>query len=253
MRPDSEKAYWLERDELVSDAPEAFFSFLGERGHVVSLVGGGGKSTLMNYMASCCAAKGLRAAAMTTTRIQRPENPCLTFQDCCRSWAAGKYAACGRDTEEGKFRQPDDELLHALLKNADAVVIEADGAKRMACKAPSDKEPVILPESDIVVGVMGLEVLGKRVGDVCFRLEQVCALLGCDEDHLLTEEDMTTILLHEAGTKKSVGSRAYYIVLNKCDDALRLEAGKRILLELRKKGHERAALMYFPPKRRAES
>lgn len=252
MQADSAKAYWLEGDALVSGAPEAFFSFLGERGHIVSLVGGGGKSTLMDYMASCFANHGLCTAMMTTTRIKRPEIPCLTFEDCCRRWAEGDYAVCGRETGEGKFRQPDDPVLRRILAQAEAVVIEADGAKRMACKAPSGKEPVILPESDIVIGVMGLEVLGKRVGDVCFRLEHVCSLLSCGEDHLLTAEDMTTILLHEAGTRKSVGSRTYYIALNKCDDEQRLEEGKKILLNLREKGHTRAALTYFPPVLRSE-
>ena len=46
--------------------------FLREKGHVVSLVGGGGKTTLLYGMACLCAAEGQRVLVSTTTHIQRP-------------------------------------------------------------------------------------------------------------------------------------------------------------------------------------
>ena len=45
------------------------FPFLVEKGHVVSLVGGGGKTTLLYAMASHCAQKGWRVLVSTTTHI----------------------------------------------------------------------------------------------------------------------------------------------------------------------------------------
>ena len=39
---------------------ETQFPFLAEKGHVVSLVGGGGKTTLLYAFARHCAAKGWR-------------------------------------------------------------------------------------------------------------------------------------------------------------------------------------------------
>ena len=39
---------------------EQQFPFLAEKGHLVSLVGGGGKTTLLYAMASHCAQKGWR-------------------------------------------------------------------------------------------------------------------------------------------------------------------------------------------------
>ena len=43
--------------------------FLREKGHVVSLVGGGGKTTLLYGMARLCAAEGQRVLVSTTTHI----------------------------------------------------------------------------------------------------------------------------------------------------------------------------------------
>jgi len=133
-------------------------------------------------------------------------------------------------------------MLDWLLAYADVLVCEADGARHMACKAPADHEPVILPQSDLVIGVMGMDVLGEPVDAVCHRPERVCALLGCDGAHRLTEEDMANILLSEQGTRKQVGGRDYCIVLNKCDDAQRLEAGKRIAAILRGRGQRMIVL-----------
>ena len=49
---------------------EKQFPFLAEKGHVVSLVGGGGKTTLLYAFARHCAAKGWRVLVSTTTHIR---------------------------------------------------------------------------------------------------------------------------------------------------------------------------------------
>ena len=46
--------------------------FLAEKGHIVSLVGGGGKTTLLYAMADHCARKGWRVLVTTTTHIRQP-------------------------------------------------------------------------------------------------------------------------------------------------------------------------------------
>lgn len=48
------------------------FPFLTEKGHIVSLVGGGGKTTLMYAMAVHCVRKNWHVLVTTTTHIMRP-------------------------------------------------------------------------------------------------------------------------------------------------------------------------------------
>lgn len=48
------------------------FSFLTEKGHIVSFVGGGGKTTLMYAMAAHCVRKNWHVLVTTTTHIMRP-------------------------------------------------------------------------------------------------------------------------------------------------------------------------------------
>ena len=92
---------------------------------------------------------------------------------------------------------------------------------------------------------MGTEVMGGAVGEVCHRPEYVCALLGCDQAHRLTAQDMAKILTSEKGTKKNVGERAYYVVLNKCDDEKRMADGMRVMEAMKERGQTNCVLNSF--------
>ena len=76
---------------------ETQFPFLAEKGHIVSLVGGGGKTTLLHAMAAHDARKGWRVLASTTTHIQRPKAPLLarTNAELAAVWTSGNYAVGG--------------------------------------------------------------------------------------------------------------------------------------------------------------
>ena len=136
--------------------PEKQFPFLAEKDHVVSLVGGGGKTTLLYAFARHCAAKGWRVLVSTTTHIRQPgENYAADEAALAALWAAGRYAVAGVPAEQGKLTALPPEQLTRWMAQADMVLLEADGAKRMPCKVPAAHEPVLLPESDIVLAVAG--------------------------------------------------------------------------------------------------
>lgn len=64
--------YRLEQEKLHPVSPEQAFPFLGEKKHIISLVGGGGKTTLLYALAGYYRAKGWRTAVTTTTHIAHP-------------------------------------------------------------------------------------------------------------------------------------------------------------------------------------
>ena len=75
---------------------EAQFPFLAEKGHVVSLVGGGGKTTLLYALSEHCARRGWRVLAGTTTHIRQPkQNFAAADADVKALWAAGAFAVLG--------------------------------------------------------------------------------------------------------------------------------------------------------------
>ena len=143
---------------------QAALPFLSQRGHIVSLVGGGGKTTLLYQMSAHCARKGWRVLASTTTHIRCPQDghwaPDAYQRDAL--WAAGTYAVAGKPAAQNKLTQP--ACLEEWMQAADAVFLEADGAKGLPCKAPAAHEPVLLPQSDILLAVAGLERPGPSAG-----------------------------------------------------------------------------------------
>lgn len=196
---------------------------------VICLVGAGGKSTIMYQLAAKYARKGKKVLVTTSTHIWEPKSCYASNITEVRAlWQAGNYAVAGqREAGTGKLVGLTGGELTQYEAEADVVLVEADGAKNKPCKVPRAGEPVILPECDTVIGVVGLDALGCSIGSTCFRVAEVCALLGVTAEHVLTEADLAKILVSEQGTRKSVGTRNYYVVLNKCDSLeLRQRADK---------------------------
>ena len=230
---------------------ETHFPFLAEKGHVVSLVGGGGKTTLLYAFARHCAAKGW-VLVSPTTHIRQPGAHYAADEAALAAlWAAGQYAVAGVPAEQGKLTVLPPEQLTRWMAQADIVLLEADGAKRMPCKVPAAHEPVLLPESDIVLAVAGLSALGRPLREVCFRLEQACALLCAAPETLLTPELLARLLASEQGGRKLVRDRRFSVVLNQADDPARIAAGEQTLALLREKYEVQGVLTYFDERERA--
>ncbi len=195
------------------------FPFLAEKGHVISIVGAGGKTTLMETLADDYAKKGHTVVITTTTHIVRPKRYPIAYNraQLHSLLAANRVAAAGADALEGKLRMSDEMGIDVYRREADVVLIEADGAKRLPCKVPNETEPVIPKECDLVIGVAGMDALGVPLSECCFRTEHAAKLLQTDARHILTGRDLARILHSQQGTRKNVGNREYYIVLNKCD------------------------------------
>lgn len=216
------------------------FKCLEEKKHIVSLVGAGGKTTVMYQLAEHFANLGKKVLVTTTTHIFQPaSNFAKTVAEVEALWKAGCYAIVGNiEAGTGKLTQLPVEVFESYSSLADLVLIEADGAKRLPCKAPAGNEPVLLFESDTVIAVMGLDALHQPIKEVCFRLEKVMEVLGVLPEHSLTEDDAVKLLLSEQGAFKNVGQRNYFIVLNKCDDENRVNSALKIKSLLEKEGFE---------------
>ena len=229
------------------------FGFFGGSRRVVSLVGGGGKSTLMYFLASTSARQGKRVLVTTTTNIFAPDPEIYAEneQQAAALWAQGRIAVIGTPMPgKGKLKAPDERLLKKLMSQADITFIEADGSKHCPVKAPREGEPVLIPECDTVLAVMGLSAIGKPLKDVAFRLPEVTRLLGVEEDHILTEEDAARILSSSFGGRKGVGDRDFCVVLNQCDDGPRRRAANLIAQYLQRYEVPNVVFTAFDPDER---
>lgn len=197
-----------------------FDFFTDGKKHTICLVGGGGKTTVMNELAAAWGACGRKVLALTSTHILQPADGSFATDAAAvhNLWQQGRYAVIGTpELATGKLTAPPQSVYEALKLQADVILCEADGSRHHPCKVPAEHEPVLLPDCDIVLAVAGMDALGCSLAQACQRPQLAAVLLGCSAEKIIDAQMLASLLLSEQGARKNVGARAYYIVLNKCD------------------------------------
>ncbi len=245
---------------------------------IISLVGAGGKTTTMYQLADELAEMGKRVLVTTTTHIARPSFGTVFEVDHIKqvtssSWdgsiltvgkpeavketeTSGKPAAALTPLRIKKLKMPDglsDETeLVRLLSCCDVILIEADGAACYPLKVPRAGEPVILPQTEMVIACVGLGAAGERWEDACFRFENHGGWMESDARERIDEAGMAKILCDCRGMKKGIPDQRcrYKILLNQADDDRRIQAAERIAQALPAQMREDCVITAYEPVRR---
>ena len=156
---------------------------LGVRPGVTSVIGSGGKTSLLAALARELPG----TVILTTTTHILPFEGILTvisqgMRGLRRALKEERVVCVASQAEKnGKLVAP--ELgIDALATLADYVLVEADGARRLPLKAHAPWEPVVPACSDRTILVLGASGLAHPVRDVVHRPELFCELAGCAPD-----------------------------------------------------------------------
>lgn len=147
---------------------------------IVAVIGSGGKSTLLAQGASALAARGARVVLATSTHMFPPAQvPFVSAASELQHALARNGVACigTLDAASGKLSSPACKW-DEVAAQADFVLVEADGSKRLPLKAHAAWEPVIPPGTVRTVLVVGASGLGRPIEQSVHRPDIFCRLTG---------------------------------------------------------------------------
>ncbi len=220
---------------------------------VISLVGAGGKTTLMYRLAKELYLGGKGVVTTTTTKIlePKPEENNFLFIDPdekkVKNFVLGhldqyRHLTIAEERlESGKLKGISADLVNELwsLDKINTVIVEADGAAGRPVKAPRKWEPVIPTATTLVVAILGVDGVGKELNEEnVFHPEGVSRITGIPIGEKLTDEATAVLVVHPEGLFKGAPPSSRVVAfLNKVDIPKGLATGKGIAKKILEKKH----------------
>lgn len=207
---------------------------------VIAFVGAGGKTSALFRLAQDLEGQGRRLLLTATTHLWDPRLECRAPLDLILrpeleaapvpgaipvplpEATPGLTVLLARAAEPpGKLKGIHPSWIPALGAAWDLVLVEADGSKGLPVKAPAGHEPVLPPGTGLVVGVIGLDCLGRCLdGDTVHRPDRFSAVTGCALGARISWGHLAALVQHPHGLFKGAeGPRA--LLLNQADRAPR--------------------------------
>ncbi len=218
-----------------------------EQGAVVSLVGAGGKTSLMFRLARELALSGAPVLTTTTTRISEREaaqySPALVNGPVRKVLGKAKglihrhtHITAVRENRDGKLAGYTPAEIERLWQSGifTWIIVEADGAARLPLKVPAAHEPVIPACSHCVVGLVGLTAFAQPFSDQwVFRADAFKKMTGLRSGDRIDARSIATCLCHPDGIFKGAPPGARRVVfLNQADTPERAAAGRSVIADL---------------------
>lgn len=223
--------------------------------YIISLVGGGGKTTTAFQLAKHFKQQGHSVLVTTTTKMFFPKSTdadtFIHFQESEQEKALAKLqqqvvspsitfcfselllplqssssspqlpADLSQLDPETKVRGLSLDVISQLREKSpfSVIIVEADGAKQLPIKAPSRHEPCLPEYVDLVIGVTGADaILVKADPKQIHRWEIFSELTQCLEHQIIDEHILTGLINSPVGLFKHVPNHAKRIwVINKVD------------------------------------
>jgi probable selenium-dependent hydroxylase accessory protein YqeC len=110
------------------------------------------------------------------------------------------------------------------------IIVEADGAAGRPLKAPAAHEPVIPDCTQRLIGMVGLNAVGRPLSDrLVFRPELFGRLTGIQQGSIISEAAIADVLTCENGLFRGLSRRVTRIAfLNQADVKGNFTAGRRV-------------------------
>ncbi|MGV8981249.1 selenium cofactor biosynthesis protein YqeC [Clostridium sp.] len=187
---------------------------------ILSIVGAGGKTTMMFKLAQELRL-GNKILVTTTTKIYLPaldkydfictdKNNFLEYLSIKEN---GIYVLGLGINEENKILGLSLKDLDELVPYFDYILVEADGAKKKQLKACNEFEPVIHWKTTKTIGIMDIHSLGMLINEENIHRSKIfCEITGSHDGETVNLKHLTELILNPRGLfKEAKGEKILYI------------------------------------------
>lgn len=197
-------------------------------GDVVSIVGAGGKTSLMYRLVREFVASGVPVVATTTTRLLEPAEGTMpevvlgegnaSHIEVLRGVVDGRgMALSGRYESGGKIIGHSPEFVDSIRRENPgwAVVAECDGARGKSLKVPEAHEPPLPSLTSTYVVVVGADCMGAGIDSgAVYNPESVAAVAGVPMGTLVDDGVVARAVLSSESYlgRRPDGSRLFVLV-----------------------------------------
>ena len=219
---------------------------------IITFIGGGGKTSLMNTLGKEFASHGYPTLLTTTTHIMKPDF--LSDESYIENEDLGQLANIFTNLKKNtlplaalgipekvvnsniKWRSPSSDFCEKIAEFSKKfstknpykffkILCEGDGSKRLPIKLPKDGEPVFVPKTATVNGDIGESYVGKPIKETLFRYELLPNLTSLDNyfikslqsADIVTTDFLYRLCLSEKGLRKNITSQKFCIIFNQAD------------------------------------
>ena len=221
----------------------------GARCRVISLTGGGGKTSLMYRWATCLKDSGLTVITTTTTKLADSQRADSRFVKVSaletaiavveKTVSAGAHSSCptltlvsDRPAPTGKVAGIEPQWIDRLAERFPAVffIVEADGSAGKPLKGYQDYEPVVPACTALLIPLVGLDALGCPADSAhVHRPDFFRRITGLAADELISPETVCTALLHPEGYLRTAPPQAMILpLLNKAETPQLQQMGQEL-------------------------
>ena len=199
---------------------------------VITVVGAGGKTSTIFELGNELSNLNKKTIITTTTHMKLDKDFLLIDEDfnienLKKILQKNNLIKIGKKESDYKVKRLDEDTFKRCIDITDFLLIEGDGSKRLPLKAPKDNEPVIIQETDLVIGLIGFDSLDKKIEETCHRPELVSKLLHKNIKENINIFDLVEIIKNKNGLKKNVNCK-YKVIINKVDKLEYLDKCKKI-------------------------
>lgn len=211
---------------------------------IVSIVGAGGKTSLMFNLAEELK-EDSKVLVTTTTKIFMPNKDqydymCLNkkdYLDYSQINNKGIYIFGSSLNKAGKVVGLDSSTIETVSESFNYTLIEADGSKMKPIKGWGINEPVIYQKTNKTIGVLDIKTIGKTInGTNVHRLKEFLKLTNSTINEPINIQHIISLILHSNGLfKNALGERILFI--NKVENADELFLANKLLEALLEKSN----------------